>query len=67
MLDAVGTHGHRSVDAIRWRLGDDERITGLARSLAAAGLLHRRRLPGRERMADAARREAIFSVHRCPR
>ena len=48
MLDAVGTRGHRSVDTIRWRLADDERLTGLGRSLAAAGLLRRRTLRGRE-------------------
>ena len=47
VLDAVGTHGHRSVDTIRWRLAGDERITGLAGSLAADDLLHRQRFPGR--------------------
>jgi hypothetical protein len=46
LLDAVGTRGHRSVDTIRWRCGRDERLTGLGRSLAAAGLL-RRALRGR--------------------
>ena len=47
VLDAVGTHGHRSVDTIRWRLAGDERLTGVGRSLAAAGLL-RRTFRGRE-------------------
>ena len=46
VLDAVGTRGHRSVDTIRWRLTGDERLTGLGRSLASAGLL-RRTLRGR--------------------
>ncbi len=49
VLDAVGTHGHRSVDTIRWRLEDDDRIADLAQSLVAAGLLRRRRVPGRLR------------------
>ena len=47
VLDAVGPRGHRSVDTIRWRLADDERLNGLGRSLAAAGLMHRRILRGR--------------------
>lgn len=42
VMDAVGTHGHRSVDTIRWRMVGDERMAELGRSLAAAGLLHRR-------------------------
>lgn len=42
VMDAVGTHGHRSVDTIRWRMAGDERLLGLGRSLAAAGLLRRR-------------------------
>jgi hypothetical protein len=41
VLDAVGTRGRRSVDTIRWRLVDDDRINGLARPLADAGLLRR--------------------------
>ncbi|RZU33164.1 uncharacterized protein (TIGR04222 family) [Blastococcus saxobsidens] len=47
VLDAVGMRGRRSVDTIRWRLVNDDRITGLARPLAAAGLLRRRPLRGR--------------------
>ncbi|MGY1834139.1 TIGR04222 domain-containing membrane protein [Blastococcus sp. SYSU DS0510] len=47
-LDAVGTRGRRSVDTIRWRLVNDDRITGLRRPLAAAGLLRRGRLRRRE-------------------
>jgi hypothetical protein len=46
VLDAVGTRGHRSVDTIRWRLVDDDRINGLAAPLAAAGLLRRRPFRG---------------------
>ena len=30
VLDAIGARGHRSVDTIRWRLTDDERITASA-------------------------------------
>jgi hypothetical protein len=41
VLDAVGTHGHRSVDTIRWRLKDDERLRAIGRRLADIGLLHR--------------------------
>src|SRR5688572_28023999 len=41
VLDAVGTHGHRSVDTIRWRLRDDERLSAIGRRLADGGLLHR--------------------------
>jgi hypothetical protein len=41
VLDAVGTHGHRSVDTIRWRLKDDDRLQALGRRLVDAGLLHR--------------------------
>ena len=47
LLDALGTRGHPTVDTIRWRLTDDERITGLGPSLAADGLLRRRTLRGR--------------------
>jgi uncharacterized membrane protein YgcG len=42
VMDAVGTQGHRSIDTIRWRMAGDERMAELGRSLAAAGLLHRR-------------------------
>jgi hypothetical protein len=41
VLDAVGTRGHRSVDVIRWRLNEDDRILDVGRSLTAAGLLRR--------------------------
>ena len=61
VLDAVGTRGHRSVDSIRWRLADDDRLTGLGRSLAAAGLL-RRRLRGRD--AWSATRAGRGALHR---
>jgi hypothetical protein len=43
VMDAVGTQGHRSIDPIRWRLAGDERLLAVARSLAAAGLVRRRR------------------------
>jgi hypothetical protein len=46
VLDAVGDKGHRSVDTIHWRLEGDERLTGLAGPLTAAGLLRRRLRPG---------------------
>lgn len=46
VLDAVGDRGHRSVDTITWRLAGDERLTGLADPLMAAGLLRRRLRPG---------------------
>jgi hypothetical protein len=49
LMDAVGTRGHRSVDMVRWRLAGDERLLGLGRSLAAAGLLRRRLRVGRNR------------------
>jgi len=47
VMDAVGTHGHRSVDTIRWRLAGDERLADMGRSLAAGGLVRRRRLARR--------------------
>ena len=46
VLDAIGARGHPTVDTIRWRLTDDERLTGLGPSLAAGGLLRRRTLRG---------------------
>jgi hypothetical protein len=46
VLDAIGARGHPTVDTIRWRLTDDQRITGLGPSLAAGGLLRRRTLRG---------------------
>ncbi len=70
VMDAVGTRGHRSVDTVRWRLADDERIAGLGRSLAAAGLLRRPALDGsgalrvarhgRSALPDMALRAQIF-------
>jgi hypothetical protein len=47
VLDAVGTHGHRSIDTIRWRLADDDRIAARGRSLADSGLLQRPRFARR--------------------
>jgi hypothetical protein len=41
VLDAVGTAGHRSVDTIRWRVKDDERLHALGGRLVDEGLLHR--------------------------
>ncbi|MGY1641641.1 TIGR04222 domain-containing membrane protein [Geodermatophilus sp. SYSU D00703] len=41
VLDAVGTRGHRSVDVVRWRLADDDRVRAVGRRLAAEGLVSR--------------------------
>ena len=41
VLDAVGTRGHRSVDVVRWRLADDDRILAVGRRLVTAGLVRR--------------------------
>ena len=41
VLDAVGPTGHRSVDTIRWRLTDDDRLLAVARRLRSAGLIGR--------------------------
>jgi hypothetical protein len=41
VLDAVGPTGHRSVDTVRWRLLDDDRLLDVGRRLRAAGLLGR--------------------------
>src|SRR3954447_10034350 len=41
VLDAVGPTGHRSVDTIRWRLLDDDRLLDVGRRLRAAGLVAR--------------------------
>ena len=41
VLDAVGTRGHRSVDVVRWRLADDDRVLAIGRRLTAAGLVRR--------------------------
>jgi hypothetical protein len=42
VLDAIGTHGHRSLDLVTWRLAGDDRITDIGRRLTAEGLLSRR-------------------------
>jgi hypothetical protein len=41
VLDAVGPTGHRSVDTIRWRLHDDERLLHVGDRLRRAGLVGR--------------------------
>ncbi len=41
LLDAVGPTGHRSVDTIRWRLTDDDRLLAVGRRLRSAGLISR--------------------------
>lgn len=41
VLDAVGPTGHRSVDTIRWRLTDDDRLLAVGRRLRSAGLIGR--------------------------
>ena len=41
VLDAVGPTGHRSVDTVRWRLTDDDRLVDIGRRLRRAGLLRR--------------------------
>jgi hypothetical protein len=41
VLDAVGPTGHRSVDTIRWRVIDDDRLLDVGRRLRRDGLLGR--------------------------
>ena len=41
VLDAVGPTGHRSVDTVRWRLVDDDRLIDVGHRLRRAGLLGR--------------------------
>jgi hypothetical protein len=41
VLDAVGPTGHRSIDTIRWRVVEDERLLDVGRRLRSAGLLGR--------------------------
>jgi hypothetical protein len=41
VLDAVGPTGHRSVDTVRWRLADDDRLLAISRRLRSAGLIGR--------------------------
>lgn len=71
VMDAVGTQGHRSVDTIHWRLAGDERIAELGRSLAARGLLRRRRFgrstgKGSAWSSTTAGREALVRVRERP-
>ena len=49
VLDAVGTRGHRSVDTIRWRVVEDDRLHAIGRRLVEGGLMHQS--PGRGRSA----------------
>ena len=53
VMDAIGTRGHRSVDVVRWRLADDDRVLSIGRRLATAGLVRRWRVVPR-RTARAA-------------
>jgi hypothetical protein len=41
VLDAVGPIGHRSVDTIRWRVMEDDRLLDVSRRLRQAGLVGR--------------------------
>jgi hypothetical protein len=41
VLDAIGTRGHRTVDTVRWRVMDDDRLHAVGRRLVDAGLMHR--------------------------
>jgi hypothetical protein len=71
VMDAVGTHGHRSIDTVRWRLADDARLADVGRSLAAAGLLKRRSALGRrstsaEWTTTSSGREALKRVTEQP-
>ncbi|HZB21437.1 MAG TPA: TIGR04222 domain-containing membrane protein [Blastococcus sp.] len=63
VLDAVGTRGHRSVDVVRWRLADDDRVFAIGRRLVSAGLLSRwargRRRTGRLPVPTAAGRQVL--------
>jgi hypothetical protein len=63
VLDAVGTRGHRSVDVVRWRLADDDRVFAIGRRLVSAGLLSRwargRRRTGRLPVPTAAGRRML--------
>jgi len=49
VLDAVGRRARRSVATVRYRCGQDERLTGLVEQLASTGLLRRSRLWARGR------------------
>jgi hypothetical protein len=63
VLDAIGTQGHRSVDTIRWRMADDDRIAALGRRLTAEGLLSRgNRVLRREAAPTRAGREVLRAL-----
>ena len=67
VLDAVGTHGHRSVDTIRWRLKDDDRLNALGQRLVDAGLLHqlpwpRAHRPGGRAVARTRRGSGALTI-----
>jgi hypothetical protein len=70
VLDAVGTRGHRSVDVVRWRLGDDDRIGAVGRRLADEGLIRRwstvLRHGDRAPVRTAAGRRALRSLQAAP-
>jgi hypothetical protein len=76
VLDAVGTHGHRSRDLVAWRLAGDDRIREVGRRLTDEGLLRRwlahvRRDGGAPLRTSTGRRllhalvavPPVFSVH----
>lgn len=59
VLDAVGTCGHRSIDTVRWRLADDERVLGLGHRLRERRLLTRvGRTPAGRHLLHALARDA---------
>ena len=53
VLDAVGPVGHRSVDTVRWRLTEDDRLLEVGRRLRRAGRRTLRAAAGRIDVADA--------------
>jgi hypothetical protein len=52
VLDAIGQAGHRSIDTILWRLGDDERLLDVEARLRRAGLLRSGRWLGHRHSVD---------------
>jgi hypothetical protein len=70
VLDAVGTRGHRSVDVVRWRLADDDRVRAIGRRLITAGLLSRwtvvRRRTDRAPIPTAAGRHMLQTLVAAP-
>jgi hypothetical protein len=70
VLDAVGTRGHRSLDVVRWRLGDDDRISAVGRRLADEGLVSRwssvLRHGDRAPVRTAAGRRALRTLQAAP-